>query len=530
MCRIRLFTFALLLLTSFGLLLSLTDSLATAQGENLLVNPSFEGAYSAYTPETAQEQADCPVGVCSTAQVPNGWKPWWIKERPTDVNPEYKPAEFSNRIRSGSRAAQYFSFWSTHKSGLRQTVTVPENAEVEFSVWGFAWISEADDSSVSDYSGTPNLRVGIDPTGGTSPYGPAVVWSDVRQVYDAYALFTVRAQAQGTQVTVFTYSAPDVNPASPDYGFKHNDIYWDDASLTVVGQGAPAPVPPPADGGGAAAPAPAQPQFVLGPTPTPDADGVIYVIVQPGDSLWSIAARAGLTLDEILELNNLTRESFINTGDRLIIGYGDPPVTEAEAAEAAAEAELAAAEPTATPQPTPTPEPTPEPLPEAAICLTAFDDANQNSQFDASEQLRAAVAFTISDDQSVVSNYVTDGASEPFCIKGLPAGSYNITRSSLASEVLTTAADFSLDLAEGQTIELAFGSYMDSAVAVAQARVGDTADTAAQTASNAALAGTAADDGSSGGMGVILVLAVVVAVLLLVGVLVIILSSRRSTV
>jgi hypothetical protein len=68
-----LILFALLAL--FGL--SWWLSPAEAQGGNLLTNPSFEGDYSSYIPETPQELADCPRNICTTAQMPSGWKPWW---------------------------------------------------------------------------------------------------------------------------------------------------------------------------------------------------------------------------------------------------------------------------------------------------------------------------------------------------------------------------------------------------------------------------------------------------------------------
>lgn len=42
-------------------------------------------------------------------------------------------------------------------------------------------------------------------------------------------------------------------------------------------------------------------------------------IVQPGDTLWSIAARYGVTVDAILRANNLTSANFIYLGQRLII-------------------------------------------------------------------------------------------------------------------------------------------------------------------------------------------------------------------
>lgn len=517
-----------------------------AQGNNLLVNPSFEGQYSGYVPETPQEAGDCPLGICNTAQVPHGWKPWWIKERPTDVNPEYKPAEFSERVRSGSRAAQYFSFWSTHKAGLRQTVTVPENATVTFTVWGFAWMTELDGTNVSDGNATPNMRVGIDPTGGTNPYSPSVVWSGFQQPKDVYTLFSVETQAQGSQVTVFTFSAPDVNPASPEYGYKHNDIYWDDASLTAGGA-APAPPPPPpatnpgtgtgtgtgATTGSAPAAASNTSPLAVPPTSTPDAEGVIYSEVQAGDSLWSIAAKAGITLDQILEYNSLSQDDFVNVGDMLIVGYGDPPGAEPEATETPEEET-----PESTPEPTATAEAAAaeaaevaeeeeEEEPSATICLSAYDDTNQNGERDDGEPLRSAVAFTISDVERVVSNYVTDGASEPFCIEGLAPGNYNITRSMASGEVATTENGQSLALQSGDSTTVEFGSYQ-GAEAVAELQATNPTTDEGEGAEEDVAEATVESDGE-GGIGIAVIIAVVVAVLLLVGVLVIILSARRTT-
>lgn len=553
---IRLIPIVLVVLLSLSVFAFSGGDSAAAQGTNLLVNPSFEGGYNSYVPETPQEQADCPVGVCTTAQMPHGWKPWWVKERPSDVNPEYKPAEFGNRIRSGTRAAQYFSFWKTHKAGLRQTVTVPENAVVTFTIWGFAWMNELDESCCSDGSATPNMQIGIDPTGGTNPFNPAIVWSGFQQPKDAYALFSVEAQAQGSRVTVFTYSAPSPNPHNAEFGLKHNDVYWDDASLTTSG-GAP-PAPPPASNPPQgqnttttntqpSAPVANSNPLAVPPTSTPDAEGVIYSVVQSGDSLWSIAARAGLTLDEILELNNLSQDDFINVGDRLIIGYGDSQVEAAAAEDEAAESEPAeetqeeaATEPTATPEAAPTEAveaaeveieeaEVEEKELQASLCLLAYDDTNQNGDRDEDEPLRSAVAFTISDVDKVVSNYVTDGASEPFCIEGLAPGNYQITRSVASGEVVTTEKDQSLALQDGESRSLEFGSYQDSN-AVAQLQSPNSATDGGSAAGNN-LSGSAVeaqqDDG--GGLGAVFIIAVVIAVLLLVGVVVIILSARRAT-
>ena len=191
---------------------------------------------------------------------------------------------------------------------------------------------------------------------------------------------------------------------------------------------------------GAPAPAAAQPPA----TPTPDADGVIYVVVQPNDALWSIAARAGLTLAELLALNGLAEDALIQPGQRLIIGYGPTPTT--------------AVTPTATFAP-PTLTPTPAP-PRTAICVLAFDDANRNGVFDAGEALRAGVAFTIYDRTAVVANLITDGVSESHCVEGLAPGDYVITRSVGRSEVLTTDGEWALTLPRGGVINQAFGGYL----------------------------------------------------------------------
>ena len=536
----------------------IVQSSAVAQGENLLTNPGFEGQYNSYIPETGQEKSDCPRDICTTAQLAEGWKPWWVKERPTDVNPEYKPAELNasgNRVRSGQRSAQYFSFWSTHKAGLRQTVAVPAGAAVQFTIWGEAWMTESDTSLVSDYSGTPNMRIGIDPAGGTNVYSPSIVWSGFLQPFDQYQLFSVTAKAQGESVTVFTYSAPSVNPNSPEYGFKHTDMYWDDAALTVVGAGSvsvPAPPPPAADsgnggsGGDAIAPDPvvAAP-FIPGPTPTPDAEGIIYAEVRAGDSLWALAARAGISLEQLLDFNEVTQNVVIRPGEFYIIGFGDPPGEEREESSEIAE-EVA---PAVTPEPGEPEELTDEEVdaisedsqaPEetsntgvlsskemtgATVCLMAYDDPNQNGVHDSGESLRSAVAFTISDGQSVVSNYVTDGESEPFCIKGLPQGNYRVARSSRPEEIMTTPGDRAISVADESSLNLEFGSYLgEETLAFVGASDQDAMST--DDASQPDPDDTTVE--ATDGMTQLIIVAVVVALLLLVAVIIIILTTRRS--
>lgn len=186
------------------------------------------------------------------------------------------------------------------------------------------------------------------------------------------------------------------------------------------------------------------------PTPTPDTEGNIFVIVQPNDSLWAIAARAGIPLAELLALNNMTESSIIAPGDRLLIGRVEPAATPTEP--------LPPPSPTAT-RPPPPPTATAVPPPPTAICLKAFADLNRDGKHNAGEPFKASVAFTIFTQQAVVANYVTDVASEPYCLQNLAPGDYHITRSIGQGEMLTTQGDWTISLAPGNVIELAFGSY-----------------------------------------------------------------------
>ena len=183
------------------------------------------------------------------------------------------------------------------------------------------------------------------------------------------------------------------------------------------------------------------------PTATPDAEGIIYAEVQVDDSLWAIASRSVISLDELLALNGMTEDSIIKVGDLLIIGYLTPPATETS-------------EPTITPTLSPpTPTFTPLPLPETAVCLLAYVDANQNGIRDSGEQLRPSVAFTIFNENAVAANYVTNGVSEPHCVK-LEPGTYQITRSAAQQEWLTTDGNVAVVLRQGDVLNLAFGGYI----------------------------------------------------------------------
>jgi len=200
---------------------------------NLLYNGGFENEFHLYRDKSALLVAD-------------GWTPWWVpQQNPPDPawknrRPEWKRATLNVdplRMRNGESAQQYFSFWGTHIGGIYQRVMVPQNARLRFTTWGHAWSSEQNAPRPSVNPTNVHMRIGIDPSGGADPFAPGIAWSAERNAIDEWAQFSVEATAQGGRVTVFIYSAPD----EPK---KHQDIYWDDAELIVVGPNPDAPREP----------------------------------------------------------------------------------------------------------------------------------------------------------------------------------------------------------------------------------------------------------------------------------------------
>jgi LysM repeat protein len=206
------------------LLLGLVLIPAQAQGQNLLTNPGFEKPF-------------VTLDGTPPRQVAQGWSPWNLgggQSASENVQPEYYPASDVTdglgvpRIRSGSDAQQYHSFFATHDGGLYQRVTgITAGTQLRFSAYVYVWSSTFDDVNKSEGDGGVVVMVGIDPTGGTSGDSSNILWSQASVQYDAYNEYTVTATASQTAVTVFvrtTVSTP----------VKNNNIYVDDAALTAV--------------------------------------------------------------------------------------------------------------------------------------------------------------------------------------------------------------------------------------------------------------------------------------------------------
>lgn len=298
------------------------------QSNNLLQNPGFEPPFVSINGD-------------STLQVATGWQPWYIGgSGATAVNarPEYKAAP-SNRVRSGSSAQEYNSFYATHDAGVYQRVSVAPNTALQFSVYVYVWSSAPfDNPNVSEDPNDVQVRVGIDPTGGTNPQSASIVWSTPVEFYDEYRQLSVSATSSSTAVTVYVRSQPQNFVGT-------NTIYLDDAFLGAAGTGPqPTQVPQPTQPTQAPPPTQTPQPTQAPPTPAPQAttppqpsatpvsggggfNSTVTHTVQRGDTVSELARRYGSTIAAIVQANSLPDAGLIYVGQTLLIPVSAPQYT-----------------------------------------------------------------------------------------------------------------------------------------------------------------------------------------------------------
>lgn len=478
--------------------LTVTASPSEAPGTqaNLLKNPSFEEGF--------------------TGGVANQWAKWTISDanatpqnncgRKEPTFQQMTSATDPKRVKDGSNSQQIltpvqdpgFGFYG----GLQQTISgLTAGKTYRFSVFAHAWSSTKDNPAISEGTGPAYFEVGIG-QGSTYAADPGIKRSGIKDIKDGYQQLTIDAVATGNTITVFTY-------ANPSACSKHNEAFFDAASLTEVGA-APANTSAP----GATQPPAAQPTATLRtiptkfPTPTPNAQGNIVYTVQAGNTIIDICGVIGRgtdpsCIDDIVKWNNLSSPRAIVPGQQLIIsepsGQPAPTATTAPAATADPNTQPTTdpnaqpttdpnAQPTADPNAQPTTDPNAEPTRivqptateagAAAICIMLYNDANGNGIYDAGEGLVANGQFSLLDmsNSNTVATYTTDGASEPHCFENLPSGNYRINSTVPTAYKATTRSDWDLTLAAGSTADLQFGAQSSGTATAGETPTTTTAD------------------------------------------------------
>ncbi|MFQ3568379.1 MAG: LysM peptidoglycan-binding domain-containing protein [Aggregatilineales bacterium] len=493
-------TFVLLL----TVLLALAAAPVAAQDGNLLQDPGFEGEY------TGRGRPDL--------NIPAAWGLWFTETPRTESWMNLPPVAFPHNgpgpnPRSGARAFNFNKGFATFTAAIYQQVAVPAGATVTGSAFAYLRtcnIPEGFDNCGSSPESGAFTRVGIDPNGGTNPLAGSVVWSASAAPHDQWGQMTVSTTAAGGTVTLFLYT-------SQTWPSEINNVYWDDASLIASGgTGAPpaagttndpaAPVPPPP-------PPPAEVGFVRPQPPRPD--GSIVHVVQPGDTVDSIAVAYGVTRTELIELNNIRNPRLIQVGQELVIRPAEPAlegetpaaseqtqeleasgetlpdalVTEEETTvdsideevdgETVEEMELEAVadlfeavdddEPAISMEDAPpapvvsiasgTVLPAIDPAAgSAVICALLFNDINQNRLQEVGEPLLAGGTLALHAANSIIEVYETDGTREPYCFVELTPGDYTLSASAPDGYGMTTPDQLRVRALPGVNINLAFGA------------------------------------------------------------------------
>ncbi|MCO5181392.1 MAG: hypothetical protein M9896_15225 [Candidatus Promineofilum sp.] len=131
----------------------------------------------------------------------------------------------------------------------------------------------------------------------------------------------------------------------------------------------------------------------------------------------------------------------------------------------------------------------------------------------------AGITLTVAQGANIIGQAVSTGTEEPICFGGLPAGAYQVGQTLPAALEMTTQANATVTVGEGQTVGLEFGSRIRPTPAAGVPAEGTEAAGAAATATTTSTGGNPTTSGTPGwlvylGVGAILVGVVLLGVLL----------------
>lgn len=200
-----------------------------------------------------------------------------------------------------------------------------------------------------------------------------------------------------------------------------------------------------------------QPQMTNFPTPTPGSDGRIVYIVKEGDTLWRIAAVAGMQVADLRDLNNLDPDDIVFPGQRIFLGLGGP-------------AEVEPTQPPLLTEIPPTPTTTPPPG-EGTLCVLLYEDQNGDSMRQEEEFSLPGGAINISNREGTISITEDTPPHNPdpleddyFCTESLEEGEYNVSVAIPEGYNPTTILNTGIELEPGDTTYLTFGAQASSEI------------------------------------------------------------------
>jgi len=183
-------------------------------------------------------------------------------------------------------------------------------------------------------------------------------------------------------------------------------------------------------------------------TPTPNMDGHIIYTVQEGDNCIRIFLLTGVTVDDIILLNNLGPDCSIFPSQQLLLGKVDSTTPMAEG-----------------PLPTATlGAPTPTPFEGTGkICVALFEDLDGNQKRSTNEFFLAGGVISVSNRIGTYSETKNTVGGNPDlvdlpCFEDLMEGEYNLSMGIPDGYNPTTSINYALTVSAGDTIVVDFGA------------------------------------------------------------------------
>ena len=492
----------LALFLAFGMRSQVTAAPAQ-QGANLLNNASFEQPF-------VNGAAD-------------GWSTWHMETEKTDSEclsgyhfmPKWNMETGGQFVNNGITAQYIGNNWDTWGGGVSQTVNVTPGSTYRFSFFAKGRTTSEQSPAPSEFGINMNIRAGIDPNGGGQWYDGDVAWGPAASPHDNWQQFSVEATATGDKMTVFT--SADLGVVGVNQCRQFLDTWFDNAELVEVGA-APPPTAPPAPAATAVpvntplpqatptteVPSTEEPQPTEEPESVAEApldqpttgaticlnafhdinanglldpnegsmadvtltvanqNAIIGSVISDGSEslkcfynleagLYQVAQQVPAHL-QMTSAANVAVEATVDSTVSVAFGsrIRGAPITEAIPAdttpvEGGTESDAETL-----------------PISGSMICVNAFHDENANGVIDPNEGYMAGVTLAVASGSDQVGQILSTGSDTPTCFNGLEPGPYEVSQQVSGRLEMTTAESVMLAVADGQVIQVAFGSRLQT--------------------------------------------------------------------
>jgi hypothetical protein len=328
-----------------------------------------------------------------------------------------------------------------------------------------------------------NVRAAIDPNGNEQWTDSDVVWGPTSSPHDNWQQFSIDAKATGDKMTVFTsanFGIPGVNQCR-----QFLDTWYDNAELVMISEAAPPAATPETQ--------PSE-QSTSGVTICVNAfhdvnanglhdpnegympdvtftvanqNAIVGTVISDGTEnakcflnlevgMYQVAQQVPAQY-QMTSAANVAVEAPVDSTVSVEFGsrVRGEPVTEVSPGDSTAAGAPAAGNNEQSAALT-------GPTSGGMICVNAFHDENANAAIDPNEGYMAGVTLAVASGGSVIGQVISAGSDVPQCFDNLEPGPYEVTQQVSGPLEMTTADSVMLAVAEGQAMQVEFGSRLQT--------------------------------------------------------------------